>query len=103
MGHIMVFFGMDVPILDWVLRPIFTVATIWNTRETVDINVNHIWLIYFFQWKVDPFGAKLTVCFESKIQAENSNVFQGKGIESNQKLQILYYWCTKNSNFFDCA
>ena len=27
---------MDVPILDWVLRPILNVATVWNTGETGD-------------------------------------------------------------------
>ena len=28
---------MDVPTLDWVLRPILTVTIVWNTGETGDI------------------------------------------------------------------
>ena len=32
---------MDIPILDWVLRPMLTVTTEWNTEETSDIYMSN--------------------------------------------------------------
>ena len=35
------YLGMDIPILDWVLRPMLTVTTEWNTEETSDIYMSN--------------------------------------------------------------